>query len=157
MTRLLFPRPRSEIVCVLGRYGTHIVQLSVRRFVHVVDRTSGSRREARPCICDPHHRESLNIARLSAESGHGKRYRDTSFVIHSNSKPNIFGVNQLRKQQIAVFDSHQHSANAGSCIAQTNLDQLYSLCQWIKTLFTDIYNVKPKCFELSYIQSRSVA
>lgn len=58
--------------------------------------------------------------------------------------------------QISVFDSHQHTATTGSCIAQAPMEHIYSLCQWIRSLFHDIYQVRPNCFELSYIHAKDV-
>lgn len=61
---------------------------------------------------------------------------------------------EQRPPRISVYDSHQHSATTGSCIASTPLDQLPAMCKWIQSLFADIYEVRPTCFELSYIQTR---
>ncbi|XP_046485913.1 uncharacterized protein [Neodiprion pinetum] len=80
-------------------------------------------------------------------------HSDNLFVIIIADNRSVLLTFQHTVEKVTLIDSHQH-LNRGAVVAQVDLQKLGSLCAWYLGLMKHCYNVRPSCYELSYLYFR---
>lgn len=80
---------------------------------------------------------------------------DYIFVVIIAASRTILLSFQDMNNIITLMDSHHHSENIGAVVAQTKVNDLTTMVQWIVKMYLKFYFMKPEVFELSFVVLKS--
>ncbi|XP_044751747.1 uncharacterized protein LOC123311741 [Coccinella septempunctata] len=80
----------------------------------------------------------------------GHSHDDLYVILITDSRSVLFYFHD-ESDNIVLFDSHQHSADKGACLAVVKRQRLKTLCKWFAETLSVCYKCNPRLYELSFL------